>query len=74
MIWQHCGRLNDHDEHPFTAVQKVIVDRCKCQDNPCTCRPTLIPKPRHERPRIRMMCPGKQIRSEEVSVTTEVSV
>lgn len=72
-MWQHCGRFDDHDEHPFTAVQKVVVETCVCDDRVCTC-PVAEPEHPRRRPKMKLRCPGKQERSVEAEVTTAVRV
>lgn len=71
MKWQHCGKLPDHDEHNHVARQMTVVPVCTCENNSCICEELIHAVPRH---REKFRCPGKQVRSVEIPVTTEVSV
>ena len=60
MMFQHCGRMNDHAEHDFAARQRIVVEVCGCIDDPCTCPPVPSELQRtHPNARQKMRCPGK---------------
>lgn len=74
MKWQHCGKFGDHPEHNHTARQATVVQTCVCDDEYCTCPADNAILFRDSVRREKFRCPGKQVRSTEIQVKTEVSV